>query len=145
MNEQLEGKWTDGEYYWGHVSQIYKNGNYAFHFEDGDKSRSLKEKEIRERTPIVPIDQSDISDSSSKEEESDEVDTNEVDDNTVDKESGAYNVKALTTFLTQQMKNYEYFLNGTVTSYGESFHNVCNLYYPKGTYFIIPFSLLTFF
>ena len=55
----------------------------------------------------------------------------EVVDDNIDKNSGAYNIEALTTFLTQQMKNYEYFLNGTVTSYGESFHNICNLYYAK--------------
>lgn len=133
-DQKLEGKYN-GEYYWGHVNQVYKNGNYSFHFDDGDKAKSLSEKEIRERTPIIPINEPDISDSSSEsdDEQQDDVNDEVVDDN-IDKNSGAYNIEALTTFLTQQMKNYEYFLNGTVTSYGESFHNICNLYYAKGSH-----------
>jgi hypothetical protein len=48
--------------------------------------------------------------------------------------SQAYYREALNEFLVSQMTNYQYFLNGTKTSYTESFHNVCNLYYPKGLY-----------
>jgi hypothetical protein len=46
--------------------------------------------------------------------------------------SETYYREALNEFLLSQMTTYQYFLNGTRTSFTESFHNVCNLYYPKG-------------
>jgi hypothetical protein len=48
--------------------------------------------------------------------------------------SETYYREALNEFLVSQMGNYQYFLNGTKTSFTESFHNVCNLYYPKGLF-----------
>jgi hypothetical protein len=37
VGQQLEAKWTDGEYYYGEVSKVYKNGNYGFKYTDGSK------------------------------------------------------------------------------------------------------------
>jgi hypothetical protein len=136
IDQLLEAKWTDGEYYYGKVTKVFANGSYSFRFDDGDFGRSILEKHIRERTPIVPFGQADLEDSESESEEED-VEEGESSDDEIEVEgefdSRKYNLDALTTFLTQQMKNYEYFLNGTTTSYGESFHSICNLYYPKGS------------
>lgn len=53
LGEDLEGKWTDGEYYYGRVSKIFKNGKHKFVYDDGAKPRNLLPGEIRKRTPIV--------------------------------------------------------------------------------------------
>ena len=135
IGQLLEAKYTDGEYYYGKVTKVFANGCYSFRYDDRDFLRSVKEKHIRERTPIVPFGQADIEDSDS-EEEGEVEEEGEASDDEIEVdgefESREYNLDALTTFLTQEMKNYEYFLNGTTTSYGESFHSICNLYYPKG-------------
>jgi hypothetical protein len=134
----LEAKWEqDGDYYYGHVTKIFANGNYAFAFDDGKKQRSVLEKHIRERTPIVPFGEKDVSDQESEEEEEDEDEEEEGEapemEVEVDVDSRKYNKEALEKFLLQESKHYEFFLNGTTTSYGESFHSICNLYYPKGS------------
>lgn len=36
VGQELEAKWTDGNYYWGKVAKCYKNGKYNFHFDDKD-------------------------------------------------------------------------------------------------------------
>jgi hypothetical protein len=136
VDQLLEAKWTDGEYYYGHPTQIYQNGNYAFSFDDGHYLRSVAENQIRERTPIVPFGQKDISDESDEEDEESDEETDENEEEAIDIEvdvdSRKYNKDALTKFLMQESKHYEYFLNGTTTSFGESFHSICNIYYPKG-------------
>lgn len=132
VDQLLEAKWTDGEYYYGHPTKIYQNGNYAFAFDDGHYLKSVAQNHIRERTPIVPFGEKDISEESEEEEDEDEnIDGPEIE--AEDVESRKYNKDALTLFLMQESKHYEYFLNGTTTSYGESFHSICNLYYPKGS------------
>lgn len=74
------------------------------------------------------LDVADADDDSSGEDEPDEMRI--TDPYSVGADS--YYREALTEFLVSQMNNYQYFLNGTKTSFTESFHNVCNLYYPKG-------------
>ena len=44
-----------------------------------------------------------------------------------------YYKDSLREFLKSQMKDYEYFLHGTRTNLTESFHNLCNKYYQKGS------------
>lgn len=132
VGQQLEAKWNDDEYYYGEVKKVYANGNYSFRFDDGDFSRSIDEKLIRERTPIIPFDQPDVEESVSESESEEEEEGEEEIEVEDELESRQYNLDALTTFLRQQMANYKYFLHGTTTSYGESFHSICNLYYPKG-------------
>jgi hypothetical protein len=142
VGQQLEAKWKDDEYYYGEVAKVYANGNYSFRFDDGDFARSIEPHKIRERTPIVPFGQADVaggsddeSNASEEDDESDDESSASSDEIEVDGQfqSRKYNLDALTEFLMQEMKNYEYFLNGTTTSYGESFHSICNLYYPKGS------------
>lgn len=137
VGQLLEAKWKDGEYYYGKVVKIYNNGNYKFDYDDGEKWLSVADNQIRERTPIVPFGESDVSEEDegddSEEEASEESEIEEVGDVHVDVECRKYNEDALKSFLVQESKHYEYFLNGTTTSYGESFHSICNLYYPKGS------------
>lgn len=136
VDQLLEAKWTDGEYYYGHPTKLYQNGNYAFAFDDGHFLKSVAENHIRERTPIVPFGEKDVSDESEEEEEEEEDEENEEAaeiEVEVDVECRKYNKDGLTKFLMQESKHYEYFLNGTTTSYGESFHSICNLYYAKGS------------
>lgn len=71
-----------------------------------------------------------IGDEESSEDELDEVGLSDP----YEVGSDTYYREALNEFLLSQMTNYQYFLNGTKTSFTESFHNVCNLYYPKGLY-----------
>ena len=42
-------------------------------------------------------------------------------------------MSGLTEFLTSQLKNCKHFLYGKRNGHIESFHNVCNIYYQKGT------------
>lgn len=132
--DEAEAKFTDGEYYWGKISKIYKNGNFLFYFDDGDKSRSMEGRFIRERTPIVGPDESDITDGIEIEEE--EVEDMEVE--ATISYNKKYYIDALTEFLTAEMKDYEYFLYGTRTNSTESFHNLCNKYYSKGSTLSYP-------
>lgn len=39
LGQLLEAKWTDGEYYYGKISKVYKNGKYAFEYTDGSKDK----------------------------------------------------------------------------------------------------------
>lgn len=52
--------------------------------------------------------------------------------------SETYYRAALDEFLISQLGNYEYFLNGTWTSFTESFHGLCNFYYTKGLTLSFP-------
>lgn len=151
FGEKLEAKWTDGEYYYGEISRVYKNGNYGFKYTDGSKdhhryvsylfpissfsffvltSRSLEGHLIRERTPIVSWDESDIADGLSEDEDSmsEEEEVPEVLSG-----SKKYYWLAVREFLESQVGDCKYFLNGKRTNHTESFHNVCNLYCPKGS------------
>jgi len=39
LGEQLEAKWTDGAYYYGVITKVFKNGNYGFAYTDGSKDK----------------------------------------------------------------------------------------------------------
>lgn len=60
LGQELEGKWTDDEYYYGRVARIFKNGKYKFVYDDGTMPRNLFAHEIRYRTPIVNFGSPDI-------------------------------------------------------------------------------------
>jgi len=130
VGDKAEAKWTDGEYYWGVITKVYKNGNYGFHYDDGDKSKSVPPNEVRERTPIVADDESDIPDEIGESDESNEM---EVESSAAVSHTKRYYVEALTEFLMNEMTDYEFFLYGKRTNYTESFHNKCNKFYSKGT------------
>ena len=90
---------------------------------DGDFLRSVPHKEIRRRTAIVPFGERDEEEESESEEE-------EVEPKFGTKK---YYVRAVREFLESQLENHEYFVHGTRTNNTESFHNVCNKYYHKGS------------
>lgn len=136
--DEAEAKFTDGEYYWGKISKAYKNGNFLFHFDDGDKSRSTEGRFIRERTPIVGPDESDITDGIEESEKEDEDSEEDMEVEATISYNKKYYTDALTEFLTAEMKDYEYFLYGTRTNSTESFHNLCNKYYSKGSTLSYP-------
>ena len=130
VGDEAEAKY-EGEYYYGKIVKVFNNGNYSFHFDDGDKHRSIEPKFIRERTPIVSFDESDITDGLSEDEESSSESSASMEEEvTVTKKEYR---EALELFLRSQMKDYEYFLHGTRTNHTESFHNVANKYYSKGS------------
>jgi hypothetical protein len=60
LGQELEGKWTDDEYYYGRISKIFKNGKFKFNYDDGTTPRNLFSHEIRHRTPIVKFGLPDI-------------------------------------------------------------------------------------
>ena len=60
LGQELECKWTDGEYYYGRISKVYKNGKFKFNYDDGDHARSVFATDMRERTPIVNFGRPDI-------------------------------------------------------------------------------------
>jgi hypothetical protein len=39
VSQKLEAKWTDGEYYYGEITRVYKNGSYGFAYTDGSKDK----------------------------------------------------------------------------------------------------------
>jgi hypothetical protein len=132
LGQKLEAKWKDGEYYYGEINKIYKNGNYGFTYTDGskDKHRSIDVSLMRERTPIVDWNISDISDGIS---ESDSEESEEQSNQEVLVEGKKYYWLALKDFLDSQLGDCKYFLNGKRTNHTESFHNICNMYCPKGS------------
>lgn len=123
LGAKLEARWIDGEYYHGSITRVHQKGTYSFRFDDDDFLRSVPRHEIRRRTDIVPFGQPDAADVAEVEEmeEEPEFGTKE------------YYVRAVREFLTSQLDNHEYFVHGTRTNNTESFHNVCNKYYHKGS------------
>jgi hypothetical protein len=88
---------------------------------------------IRERTPIVDWDHSDISDDLAESEDDGEDDSDESDADEVVAEGKKYYWLAIRAYLESELGDCKYFLNGKRTNHTESFHNVCNLYCPKGS------------
>jgi len=74
-----------------------------------------------------------ISDDLTASDESDDEDSEESDAAEVIIESKAYYWLAIRQFLESQAGDCSFFLNGKRTNHTESFHNVCNLYCPKGS------------
>ena len=85
---------------------------------------------IRERTPIVKVGEADILDIEEEIDGESEQDDGLSEPVMYTKE---YYYMALFDFLKSQMTDCKYFLHGTRTNQTESFHNVSNLYCPKGT------------
>jgi hypothetical protein len=96
--------------------------------------RSIPGHLIRERTPIVSWDKNDVPDGlSDSEEESEEEEESSEEEMQVEVGSKRYYWLALKEFLESQLGDCKYFLHGKRTNHTESFHNICNIYCPKGS------------
>jgi hypothetical protein len=73
------------------------------------------------------------SDAENSDNENPKKNTRKIKQSNTIPEDKKYYIDAMREFLTKLMKNHTYFLHGRRTSETESFHNVCNTYYRKGS------------
>ena len=156
----LECEWTDGHYYPGKITQVFPDNFYKFSFSDGSgdvqeriHGSKIQERRSHEDSSVELRSEEDCSEEDSSDDDEEESSSyeekeeeGEVEGEMPEEQASIhdqvetknYYEKALKEFLVSLMKNYEYFINGKTTSDTESFHNVCNQYYPKSLSISFP-------